>query len=305
MVAGGQKTPLQTSPAASAGATETTGNSGTTGWTSRDLAGEARPATNAPLQEDAAAQRAPDESQSNLEMSRYIDLRVYHEVERTHPFYVEMIDEIRQQLRLLMPTDREAKVWEFGAGTGLATEELLRFENFRVLALDFDDECCGELNGFLGRNERLSVVQGDAVEYRCGEPQDLAISVFAHDHISYDRGRALASNIRKNLVKGGYYIMGGEILSEFETSEERREALYRYHGFVVNKAMRDENFRVAQIEINALESGLNWVGDFKRHEAMFENEVTSANLRIKQKIKIGPSAPSHVGGVFVYVFQAV
>ena len=94
--------------------------------------------------------------------------------------------------------------------------------------------------------------------------------------------------------------MGGEVLPNFSTPEERGEALYTYHGFIVNKALRDRNFRVAQIEINALESGLDMVGDFKRHEAMFEAEM-NGELTLKYKKKIGPDQTEGIGGVFVYV----
>ena len=79
--------------------------------------------------------------------------------------------------------------------------------------------------------------------------------------------------------------------------------MYTYHCYIVEKALRDKNFEVAQIEINALKSGLEKIGDFKRHEAMFEEEMVSSGLCFDQKNKIGPSCPSDVGGVFVYVYQ--
>ena len=45
------------------------------------------------------------------------------------------------------------------------------------------------------------------------------------------------------------------------------------------------------------------IGDFKRHEAMFEEEVESSGLRMIEKKKMGPSDRDDVGGIFVYVFE--
>jgi hypothetical protein len=46
------------------------------------------------------------------------------------------------------------------------------------------------------------------------------------------------------------------------------------------------------------------VGDFKRHEAMFEEELMSAGFKMLVKKKMGPVDRTDVGGVFVYVFEA-
>lgn len=238
-----------------------------------------------------------------LEMSRYIDLEVYHRVERTHPFYEEMIEALHDLVRPIA-AEGPRRLWEFGAGTGLATGEFLKHPNLRIDALDLDSECCRILSDHL--KDAVACICDDALTHGETGAYDLAASVFAHDHIPYELGPRLAANIRRNLKRGGRYVMGGEILPYFHDDDSRREALYRYHGFIVSKAMRDENFEVAQIEINALKSGLYKIGDFKRHEAMFEAEMLSGGqFRIAEKLKIGPSDLDDVGGVYVYAFEAV
>jgi SAM-dependent methyltransferase len=262
------------------------------------------PSADAPevYQEDEVGEREFKGNVRHLEMSRYIDLDIYHAVEETHPFYLEMIQELHRVMTDLGAGKEAMSVWEFGAGTGLATRELLKYSNLAVEALDLDSECCDILRREMG--DAVTVVQGDAVKHRRQPLYDLALSVFAHDHIPYALGTALAANIRGNLKPGGHYLMGGEILPFFASEDERCESLYRYHGFIVEKALRDEHFEVAQIEINALKSGLYSIGDFKRHERQFEEEMNSSGLLLKEKIKIGPAERSDVGGVFVYVYQA-
>lgn len=237
-----------------------------------------------------------------LEMSRYIDLDLYHAVERSHPYYVEMIADIQAVLRDVRRGTGQ-RLLELGAGTGLATEAILGVGGFDVDALELDAKCCTILAEHTKGG--ASCIQGDATTFCRRGHYDFVASVFAHDHIHYDEAVNFARNIRNNLKPGGFYIMGGEILPFFQSEEERVEALHTYHGFIVQKALRDGHFELAQIEINALKSGIFKIGDFKRHEALFENEMLSADFRLFKKTKIGPGHLDDVGGVYVYVFQAV
>ena len=44
------------------------------------------------------------------------------------------------------------------------------------------------------------------------------------------------------------------------------------------------------------------IGDFKRHEALFEQEMTAGDLRLSDKSKMGPVDRDDVGGVYVYAY---
>ncbi|MCW8914496.1 MAG: class I SAM-dependent methyltransferase [Magnetovibrio sp.] len=240
-----------------------------------------------------------------FEMSRYIDLDLYHAVERTHPYYVEMIDEIQRLLGETSNGSDVLKAWEFGAGTGLATEEFIKHENLVIDALDLDSDCKAILESHIAPKAagRVNFILGDATTYKGEEPYDVVMSVFAHDHIPYEKGEDLAKNISDNLKPGGLYIIGGELLPFYTSEEERQEALHLYHGFIVSKALRDGYFELAQIEINALKSGLEKIGDFKRHEEQFEQEMLSQGFKMHTKTKLGPVDKNDVGGVFVYAFE--
>jgi hypothetical protein len=69
-------------------------------------------------------------------------------------------------------------------------------------------------------------------------------------------------------------------------------------------ALRDDRVQLSELENNALKSGLDMVGDFKRHEIMFEEELRSAGFKMLVKKKMGPVDRTDIGGVFVYVFEA-
>jgi len=243
-----------------------------------------------------------DGSCKQYEMSRYIDLELYHSVERTHPYYVEMTEQIIEKIKEFCDPDKEYCILELGAGTGLLTQELLKHHFLKVTALELDIECCKIMEKHLQPGPRLEIVHGNAVTFNKEESYDIVVSCFAHDHIHYRDANELAKNIRRNLRDGGIYIMGGEILPFYSNTEEREHALNKYHGMIVEEALRKRHYQLAQIEIKALESGINMIGDFKRHEEVFELEMSEGGMKLVSKTKVGPSEPTDVGGVFVYTY---
>lgn len=252
----------------------------------------------------AKSQAAVLDTGRRAEMSRYIDLDAYHAVERTHPFYEEMLARICELLATRMAALGSLKVLEVGAGTGLATAEfLIKIPGIEIEAVEIDPHCFEALVRHIG--DRISAVNGDAVSY-CREGQfDAVVSVFAHDHIRPEQAPDFVANIRRNLRPGGLYLMGGEILPHYESDGERHEALLRYHGFIVLEALRQGHYALSKLEIDALESGIRRIGDFKRHEQDFEAEMDTSSLRLMEKTKLGPLDRGDVGGVFVYGFEAV
>jgi len=241
-----------------------------------------------------------------IEMSRYIDLPTYHKIERGHPFYEEMLEESNRQIVKYYRGHKRAKgklkTIELGAGTGLYSLELVKHDFIELDCLEIDNECCKMLES---RSEaaKYKVILGDAVTYCEPHKYDLVVSTFAHDHIHYDKRFAFAKNIYNNLKKGGRYIMGGEVIPCFSNDIERKKALFLYHNYIIDVALRHDRVQLSELENNALKSGLDMVGDFKRHETMFEKEMESAGFMLIEKKKIGPLDRDDVGGVFVYVFE--
>jgi len=241
-----------------------------------------------------------------IEMSRYIDLPTYHKIEKGHPFYKEMLEEIHGRINDFYQNDSEGngklKTLELGAGTGLCSLELVQHSFLELDCLEIDNECCNILREH-SESSNYKVVLGDAVTYCKPHHYDLIISAFAHDHIHFDKRFAFARNIYNNLREGGRYIIGGEILPYFSTENDRKKALFKYHNHIIDIALDDNRIQLCELENNALKSGLDMVGDFKRHEAMFEEEMNSAGFRMIKKDKMGPLNCDDVGGIFVYVFE--
>jgi SAM-dependent methyltransferase len=172
-----------------------------------------------------------------------------------------------------------------------------------VTTVELDLSCCKIMENHLQGQENLEVIQGDALEFCREQNYDFVVSTFAHDHIHWDLAEKLCKNIKRNLKQGGIYFMGGELLPDYTNEEERKKALNSYHGMIVDRALKNKDYRLAQIEINALESGIGMIGDFKRDEERFEREMTSVGFREIFKEKLGPLDQNDVGGVYVYGYQ--
>lgn len=236
------------------------------------------------------------------EMSRYIDLETYHKHEKTHPFYKEMLAEILSEIKKYLKKNKTTKILELGAGTGIVTLELVQLPSVDITAVEIDRHCCTFLQKKLSKYKNVQVVQGDMVTFLSAEPFDIVISVFSHDHVHYDKRFEFAKNINKNLNPHGVYIMGNELIMEFISEQERKKSLHSYHNFIIKKAKKEGHHEVAELEKEALHSGLNKIGDFKRHEKMLEEEMQKADFKIIKKEKMGPKNKK-IGGVFVYTFK--
>lgn len=243
-----------------------------------------------------------------LEMSRYIDLPTYHKIERAHPFYEEMVEEMHKQVlqhyKNYAKGEGKMKTMEFGAGTGICSIELVQHDFLELDCVELDSKC-GEILSSHPEAKHYSVHVADATTYCKPGEYDLLVSVFAHDHIHFDKRFTLARNLRDNLKKGGRYIMGGEVLPRYQNDHERKKALFKYHNMIIDIALKHDRVQLCELENNALKSGLDMVGDFKRHEEMLEDEMRSADFVIAEKIKMGPLDREDCGGVYIYVFEAV
>jgi len=239
----------------------------------------------------------------NIEMSRYIDLNLYHAIERSHAYYEEMIVGIKQGIFAnCKPNGNVLNTLEIGVGTGILTGELLKIGNLQIDALDLDEECI-KIHKHVIQDPKCHQLCDDAVTYCKPGHYDILVSAFAHDHIPYALKEKFAQNIKNNLKEGGIYIMGGEILPYYHDDESRKKSLYDYHCHIIDVALKNEHFELAQLEISALKSGIYKIGDFKRHQEEFEEEMASSGMKLISKNKMGPLDRHDIGGVFVYVYQ--
>jgi SAM-dependent methyltransferase len=147
-------------------------------------------------------------------------------------------------------------------------------------------------------------LQEDGIVFRSKKKFDIAVSSFAHHHISYDQDESFIQNLYYNLNTNGIYIVGDEFIPKFKDETERRRSLIRYHHHVIDLAEKADHFELANLEYECLLSGVRMIGDFKRSEEMIEEEIQTGGLfKMVDKTKIPFKEEIKEGGIFVYQFQ--
>ena len=260
-----------------------------------------------------------DELTSNIEMSRYIDVDTYHRIEENHPFYVEMRAEIIEQINIYITQFKNRnriEIHEFGAGTGLLTNEIIKLIQKAGISLDnlyindVDITCVNYLNKLT--QQGVNVFPGSIQEYlriKNRNPDDtvvnISVSSFAHDHFAdYENQKHLLEQIKRFIKPKGIYILGGEFIQPFNSEIEREESLFEYHNYIIQTALSRKTIvdsELAKLEFNALVSGLYLIGDFKTSIQRIEADAQSVGFKT-DIVKIGPKE-NIIGSAGIYVIS--
>lgn len=244
-----------------------------------------------------------------IQMSGYIDVKKYHDFERTHPFYEEMIEKMLHFLNIYRSQNKEIRILEIGGGTGIFTLELCKLKGVFIVSIEPDKNCFAFLRKSVN-SLPLSLSRKCKIEQAFGETYvnknkfDIAVSSFADHHIPYKNKIKFYKNLCRNLVKKGLYIVGDEFLPDYRTEAERKTALYKYHNTIIELAIKEGNREIAELEKICLQQGLRKEGDYKVSCAIFERNVKKGGFEIIEKSKIGPKKPK-VGGIYVYVLRRI
>ena len=228
----------------------------------------------------------------------YDDPDAYHAAEEAHVGYLPMASAMLDAIRAHLER-RPGWVLEFGAGTGLFTQRLVQMtrpevlepteEALRVLERTIPAGCIDVIHrteiGSLKRSGRYTVI----------------CSAFAHDHLKDAIG--LAATLFRMLVPGGVYVCGIELLRVFEDEDDRMRALREWHDYVIGIAESEGNVLTADLERQALRSGLDRLYDFKTSESNYEASLVGAGFGLVAKQRMTEERHPDIGGVFCYVWR--
>ncbi|SRR5579883_482828 len=237
------------------------------------------------------------------EMSEYIDVLEYDKHEEKHAYFIDMMVEMLQifhknQGDALLP----CKVLELGAGTGIFTKKLAKIPNIQVVAVEIDDKCFQVLQQNLQDYPLVKLVHGDSCTYHhSGEKFNYIFSSFSDHHIKPPEKDNYFQNIKRNLLPDGLFIVGDEFLPPHDPNDQVawQTALTTYHNHIIEIALQQGETILANLEREALKSGLEKNGDFKVSCSQYEEFLLADGFAFTQK-KIGPLNQDDVGGVYVY-----
>lgn len=237
-----------------------------------------------------------------VEMSKYIPIHDYDRYEERHAYYIEMM----QKMLDLLPVPKQEnglRVLELGAGTGIFTKRLAALDSVaEIVAIEYDWACCQTLKHNVREfQKKVRIEYEDSRVFNPAGKFDAIVSSFADHHIRPgDKGRYF-ENVIRNLKKGAPFIVGDEFLREHGINDEasRIAALHDYHEHIINIALKQNETVLAELEREALKSGIERKGDFKLSCGHYEEMLGRASFQF-QRYCIGPLDTNQIGGVFVY-----
>lgn len=237
------------------------------------------------------------------EMSAYIDVVSYDEHEEKHAYFIDMMQSmINILINHQSDKTKPCRVLELGAGTGIFTKRLAKIPYLQVTVVELDRKCFQVLQKNLQDYPSVSLVNGDSCMYYHPELKfDYIFSSFSDHHIKPTEKYKYFQNIKRNLKPGGLFIVGDEFLPPHNPNDQVswENSLKTYHHHIIDIAKKEGEEILANLELEALKSGLAKNGDFKVSCSQYEELLLNANLKFTSK-KIGPLNRDDVGGVYVY-----
>jgi ubiquinone/menaquinone biosynthesis C-methylase UbiE len=237
------------------------------------------------------------------EMSAYIDVVEYDTHEEKHAYFVDMMQEMIDILRKKEGDNTKVcRILEVGAGTGIFTKRLAKIPHLQVTAVELDKECFQVLQKNLRDYPSVELVNDDSCIYHHPEKRfDYIFSSFSDHHIKLTDKHSYFQNIKRNLQPDGLFIVGDEFLPPHNSKDQAawEHALRTYHNHIITIAEQQGEEILANLEREALKSGLEKNGDFKVSCSQYEEFLLENGFRFANQ-KIGPLNQDDVGGVYVY-----
>lgn len=234
----------------------------------------------------------------------YKDINKYHENIEKHPGYLEMQKRILELIKKESEKKESLEILEIGSGTGILTKHLV--ELGKITAVEEDKQACEFLEQI--KSPSLEIINKDIFEYNDGKQFDLVVSSFAHDHLAlYEKRIKISEKISSLLKVDSPYIVGHELLPEFDLKDKKsyENALQTYHEYVIQTALEEGNKETAELEKEALNSGLEGIHEFKMHRKMFLETMESVGFEKEFEERIFPKEKQDVGGVYVHLFRKI
>ncbi len=178
-------------------------------------------------------------------MSEYLDVGDYDRLIEMEPHVPEMYNKIVHGFlghkswyftRSQYPTVR---VREHGAGTGKLThrltDESFWFNRVEVEAVEIDGKSFGVLQERMQPFKRIRCVNADSVRCEHGAQRaDAVLSALVDHHIPDSLKLDYLTGICESLSPYGIYISGSIFLREYQSMEDRVDALKEWHQYVID-----------------------------------------------------------------------
>lgn len=180
----------------------------------------------------------------------------YNRMMTNEHLYIAQADRIIGKIvrRYTEHSQNRSEVLEIGCGPARLTPLLTKIPNVNVTAVDYDSgwikaaKQAMETEGF-----NATLVCADMQSYRHPQPINVAVSQGTHHHIKKGESTSLyLENLRRQLARGGIYIISDEMVAYYENEEERYVRLCIWYAHIITAALRRGYERLAVAEMETL-----------------------------------------------------
>lgn len=147
--------------------------------------------------------------------------------------------------------------------------------------------------------QSIHVELEDALEYEPPERPDVVICTGGIHHLRDDRKAQFVEKAHRELCDGGYFLVGEEVLREFEDSESRKAAVYELSSSMMLYALRRRAPLAVLDSIAKLQvADLHEDGEYKTSLNTLTNLLESF-FEIISIEQVWPVDDKHYGNVFI------
>ena len=242
--------------------------------------------------------------------SQAVSIHDYDNFEEDHPFYVDMHGQMLRFFRQYVGKSKSAHVLEVGAGTGHFTKRVIGLvPNMKVVAVEPDGPSCEILrHRFAPKTNLIEIVECRILDFNRSQRFDCVLSSFADHHICAAEKEEYFRHLVGMLEPGGVIIVGDEFLRTYSsTRDDYSSAVTAYHSYIIDLAMKDGKWQLAELERDALRSGLadeKHRVDFKISVEEYRSLAVRAELDVLESVCVSDiEAASNIGGMYVFVLK--
>jgi SAM-dependent methyltransferase len=226
------------------------------------------------------------------------DVDEFERGQREDDEYNEMLRETLEAAKKYYPNAKI--ILEFGAGTGLFTELLVKaYTTSRLIICEPDLRFFEKAREKFADMENVELVQARA-EYYEGMPVDLLIGAEAYHHIPDNEKRRFFDNQFQHLKDNGFLIIGDNFLPHYDKEEDRIKALHKFWDPYIKA--KDEERKLSKTFKEAMQSAEEGRVEYKTCRAVMEEFVKETGFKIVECIILTEGIDDK-GGYAVYVLS--
>lgn len=237
---------------------------------------------------------------NKYQLSEQFELKEYDLLLTSADYYKNLVSVL---LKMISSKKGRIRILEVGAGTGLFTQELIKwFKNARITLVEPDKKCCEVL--YKRFHGKVRIIQTEGERFREGK-YDVIVMCEAFHHIKYQNKKLILKNFFKLLVTGGFFVTGDLFIPNFKNEKERKIALQKcYMPWIRELETKGDKKQVAMAK-KTLELAMAKKGEYHLSPQKFERIIKNAGFMIKKRINTSKTPVEKEGATLAYLMIKV